>query len=130
MLCKCANPVCSARFRYLQQGRLFEVETKYFETPPTGDPGEARNARGQVEHYWLCDDCAMHIALRFDRERGLVTVSSPGSSSEARVTVIPQSISKVVTGVAQVLIRPSALSFKGNPASKGQMKTRKLLNAA
>ena len=29
MLHKCANPACDARFRYLRQGRLFEVETHY-----------------------------------------------------------------------------------------------------
>ena len=30
MLNKCANEVCSAPFRWLREGKLFQVETEYF----------------------------------------------------------------------------------------------------
>jgi hypothetical protein len=83
VLQKCANPVCCAQFRYLNQGKLFEVEIEYVES--TLDDGQCKlgNGKGHIERCWLCDQCAAHIALRFDRRRGLVMVSSLGGSEEA-----------------------------------------------
>ncbi len=61
MLSKCANPTCSARFRYLHEGRIFSA---IFE-----DKGALRDADGlpetprRVERYWLCDTCARAMTL-------------------------------------------------------------------
>lgn len=106
VLHKCANPVCGAQFRYLYQGRLFEVETQYFESESGNGRGKPRNGKGHIERYWLCDQCAVHIALRFDRGRGLVMVSSLEDFEEVVTTTVPQSGPKATTQVARVLIRP------------------------
>jgi len=82
-----------------------EVETRYFEGPSVDDHGRSQIVRGHVEHYWLCDQCAAHIALRFDRERGVVTVSSQEGAGQTMVTATLQANPPVVTGVSQVLIR-------------------------
>lgn len=52
MLSKCANPACLARFRYLREGKIFNIEIKA--------PGDAEVARfkDKIEHFWLCESCA------------------------------------------------------------------------
>ena len=66
MLSKCANPPCSASFRYFRQGKLFRVETE-----PSGQPAKAP---GRSEFFWLCDDCASHLTLEYDRHMSVVIV--------------------------------------------------------
>lgn len=52
MLSKCANPACSARFRYLRQGRIFNLEVKKLSSHGDGQVSH------RFEHFWLCDCCA------------------------------------------------------------------------
>ena len=52
MLSKCANPTCSAGFRYLRQGRIFNLEVSPI--CPNGDVQVSH----KIEHFWLCDSCA------------------------------------------------------------------------
>lgn len=55
MLSKCANPACTARFRYLREGRIFNLPI----------PGESANSffpKG-VLHYWLCDRCKQTLKV-------------------------------------------------------------------
>lgn len=52
MLSKCANPACPARFRYLHEGRIFNIEIK-----ATGNADSVR-FKDKIEHFWLCDSCA------------------------------------------------------------------------
>ena len=55
MVAKCANPSCGARFRYLNEGKLFQVERRGAKgVSPTGH---------NVEHYWLCAGCAQRFTL-------------------------------------------------------------------
>ena len=49
MLHKCANPVCCAQFRYLNQGKLFEVEIQYVESTLGDGQGKLGNGKGHVE---------------------------------------------------------------------------------
>lgn len=55
MLAKCTNPGCSHVFRYFGTGKLFRLKRKQRE-------------RAQMEHFWLCPDCApsMTIAVEPD----------------------------------------------------------------
>ena len=54
MLHKCANPACTAIFRYMREGKMFYVETELFSTPDTGRPhGERRKRSRRLEHYWF-----------------------------------------------------------------------------
>jgi hypothetical protein len=78
MLHKCANPACTAIFRYMREGKMFYVETELFSTPDTGRPhGERRKRSRRLEHYWLCDECCVHITLTFDQHKGILTVPLP-----------------------------------------------------
>lgn len=79
MLAKCANPNCSEMFRYLGEGRLYQVET------PHSDATTGKTVR-KIEHYWLCGRCssAMRIGvlenevlLIFSDPDGTVTNTSP-----------------------------------------------------
>jgi hypothetical protein len=74
MLSRCANSQCSKPFLRLRDGKLFLVETDRMNKP--GEPASppfvrARQQQRCVEHYWLCDDCATHWTLVYDRDRGV-----------------------------------------------------------
>jgi len=65
VLSKCANPVCLARFRYLHEGRIFNVETG---TVPAEGHGPHIH---KIEHFWLCERCAQTLSIV--SENGVVT---------------------------------------------------------
>ena len=74
MLSHCANSECHKPFLRLREGKLFLVETDRL--TKRGEPSvppfvRARQQQRQVEHYWLCDECAMQWTLIYDRERGV-----------------------------------------------------------
>src|ERR1700723_3046451 len=75
MLSQCANPQCSKPFLRLCEGKLFLVETD--RATKAGEPSvppfaRARQQQRCVEHYWLCEGCATHWTLVYDRARGVV----------------------------------------------------------
>jgi hypothetical protein len=77
MLHKCANPICLKRFRHLDEGKLFQVETECL--PVSTSPRSASASRRgrvtrQVERYWLCDDCSVVLTLTFEKGRGVVPI--------------------------------------------------------
>jgi hypothetical protein len=71
MLSKCANPACSRPFRYLRDGKLFEIETN----PSRGDStvGERKSSR-RVEFFWLCGQCCTELTVVYDKTQGVITV--------------------------------------------------------
>ncbi len=105
MLNKCANPVCCAQFRYLRQGKLFEVEVQYTESLSSDGQSRPGNGKGHVERCWLCDECAARFTLRFDARRDVVMVSSLTASEEALTTAFSQSNGGAAAGIARVLVR-------------------------
>lgn len=60
MLSKCANPACGARFRYLHEGRIFNLPltppSSFVRSAPTGTPEK-------IEHFWLCGQCALTLKV-------------------------------------------------------------------
>lgn len=64
MVSKCANPECSAQFRYLHQGQLFQRDTLPLDQ---GDP----SGRRHVEFFWLCEECSTKMTLVYSKERGV-----------------------------------------------------------
>ena len=79
MLSRCANSKCAKPFLKLRDGKLFLVETERLMKPgESATPPFVRARRQQrlVEHYWLCDDCAVQYTLVYDRERGGVELSA------------------------------------------------------
>ena len=77
MVSKCANPVCSASYRYFREGRLIEIEVT---ARPGKDPAQKKPHR-KVEYFWLCSTCATHMTVKADQERGAVTVPLAGSAA-------------------------------------------------
>jgi hypothetical protein len=71
MLQKCANPACSVPFRSLREGKLFLTENRDSPAEGRGVPS-VRKLRH--EHFWLCESCSAHFTLRFDNDRGMMTV--------------------------------------------------------
>jgi hypothetical protein len=73
VLAKCLNPACWAPFRYLHEGRVFNIELS--------SDGDDRNPVRKIEHFWLCAECA--TALKVVVENGGVT-TRPLESSPAQ----------------------------------------------
>ena len=118
MLNKCANPVCSNQFRYLHQGKLFEVEVQYTENLSSDGQTKPGNGKGHVERCWLCHQCVASITLRFDARRGAVMVASLRSSEEALTTVLSRSNGGSTARITRVLIRPLDLELKASTRRK------------
>jgi hypothetical protein len=80
MLSRCANSKCSKPFLKLREGKLFLVETERVTKPGESFPPpfvRARREQRHVEHFWLCDDCALLWTLVYDRECGIVLTPVP-----------------------------------------------------
>ena len=105
MLAKCANPTCSAPFRRLTEGKLFQVETKYF---PASESRHAlpskrgRMLRHHIERYWLCDNCSSTLTLTFEQGRGISTI--PLQAEGNRLPSIP------ISGLRAVMREPKSSS--------------------
>lgn len=84
MLQKCANPACSVPFRSLHEGKLFLAENRDSNAEDSGPSGVRRLHR---EHFWLCESCSSHFTLRFDNDRGMMTVPL-AEQSKARFPVL------------------------------------------
>lgn len=60
MLAKCANPACSAPFRYLHEGKLFRLDLG------AGPPSLSGHVPRRLQYFWLCDQCARSMTLEFN----------------------------------------------------------------
>jgi hypothetical protein len=112
VLSKCANPTCSARFRYLSQGRIFNIQIK--ETSTTS----VRSASQKIEHFWLCETCAR--VMKVVRENGVVTTRplyqqlTAGSTQEQMIRqwpAIENLPAPASDGVAPQSQQPASLLF-------------------
>jgi hypothetical protein len=77
VLSKCANPSCTASFRYFHQGKLFRMEVE------TSEPDEAvltRAGKGvrRAEFFWLCDRCAARMTLEYSSNGSVVVMPVDG----------------------------------------------------
>jgi len=68
MLAKCSNPLCSARFLHLKEGRLFRLES---------NPALHSSESDQLEYFWLCPRCSPKMALRLNGDGTVVTFLLP-----------------------------------------------------
>jgi hypothetical protein len=57
VLSKCANPACLARFHYLHEGRIFNIETGAVSSDGNRSPGR------RIEHFWLCERCVQTLTV-------------------------------------------------------------------
>ena len=72
MVSKCANPACSASFRYLRSGKLFEFEVSEDKAHAATAMAAARKASRHVEYFWLCAECASEMTLAAGKDGGVV----------------------------------------------------------
>ena len=86
MLHKCANPACTTLFRWLSKGKLFQVEAPYLGGPAVS--ARKRRLPHRIEHFWLCDTCASHLTLGFEKGRRVVTVPMPGKAVRDALTAV------------------------------------------
>ena len=70
MLAKCANPICGAHFRYLKQGRIYNV-------PVYGPDDRSCNWPRRMEHFWLCSNCCVTLTLVWRNGRAEVQERHP-----------------------------------------------------
>jgi len=56
MISRCLNPACGSPFRYLSEGRIFQVDRALL---LSGSPVPER----LVEHYWLCETCSRTLKV-------------------------------------------------------------------
>jgi hypothetical protein len=71
MLSKCANPNCGVPFRYLREGKLFQLYTGVDPGPASGS--EQKTSR-PMEYFWLCGRCAATLRLEFEKKSGAAIV--------------------------------------------------------
>jgi hypothetical protein len=76
MVAKCANPVCTAPFLYLREGKLYQIEMGADDAPaaPAEQSTEERKPGRRLEFFWLCGSCAAQMTLVFDPARGVISV--------------------------------------------------------
>ena len=55
MVSKCANPACSATFRYMHEGTLFHLPVESSASWPEKGTG--------LERFWLCDECSRKMTV-------------------------------------------------------------------
>jgi hypothetical protein len=81
MIAKCANPVCSAPFHYLREGKVFRME--FDSDGSLLQPRLAgRKPAGKIEHFWLCGPCS--TALTLVMHEGKVEAVSVGAEALPR----------------------------------------------
>jgi hypothetical protein len=73
-------------FRYLSEGKLYKVETEYFDQENRNGRSRMVKPARKVEHFWLCDECASFLTLAFDKSRGMITVPLPNLAGSKKVT--------------------------------------------
>lgn len=112
MLHKCANPGCSAQFRYLNEGKLFEVEFQYSKSSTSNGRREPINGKAHIERWWLCDGCSVHTSLRFDRRHGLIMMHSLEGTNRVFTSVFQRSSEIALAEVSRVLIRSLDIDSK------------------
>jgi hypothetical protein len=77
MLSKCANPRCTARFRYLHDGKLFRFELPTAFGTVNADAGNARKPALRTEFFWLCSACSSQMTIVYRRDIGVTTRPLP-----------------------------------------------------
>ena len=118
VLQKCANTLCSAQFRYLNEGK--KVEIPYSNISRANGQRELGNGNRHVERWWRYDQCAVHTTLGFDRQQGLIMVHSLEGWDRVVTSAFQHSSERAVAEVFRVLIRSLGIESKvrGNSARR------------
>jgi hypothetical protein len=74
MMSKCANPSCPSVFRYLRDGKLFQVPAGTAARISGKRTTEQSNTPGRDEFFWLCGTCSKELTIHVDPGVGVHTV--------------------------------------------------------
>jgi hypothetical protein len=78
MLSKCANPECSAVFRYLHEGKIFHL----CPTPEVQAAAEILHPQ-MYERFWLCEKCSKQMTVVWGGTQAkLVSLASRNGQAE------------------------------------------------
>lgn len=121
MLDKCANPACSAKFRFLRCGKLFEIETESF--GPSRADGRASGLERRVEFCWLCDLCARFYVLSCD---GKQVTTSPVQLEKGRASAPITIRNTLGSEKLRVFVRPSLLRWRTTWSSESPEEVPKI----
>jgi hypothetical protein len=80
MVSKCANPLCSAPFRTLREGRLVVLHLR--QPVLKGTFGEAEADAKDFEPFWLCEECCDRFTLLVRPGRECVCIPKPAITGE------------------------------------------------
>ncbi len=72
MPAECANPLCSASFRRLAEGKVFRLDAH---------PALRLYKSNRVEYFWLCHRCSSTLTLRVREDGTAGNRSAPRSDS-------------------------------------------------
>lgn len=72
MMSKCANPSCSSVFRYLRDGKLFQVPAGA--SPKIASNSDLPKSPTRDEFFWLCGECSREFTIMVDPVEGVRTV--------------------------------------------------------
>jgi len=61
---KCANPVCSARFQYLNTGKLFAIEYRSYWQGRSAPRPEIIKSFDRLRYFWLCHSCCQVMTIQ------------------------------------------------------------------
>lgn len=90
MIARCANPICGAHFRYLNQGRVYNVPIYESET---GRERQSSVGPKRVEHFWLCSVCCLTLTLVLRSGKAEIQARYPlltaGSAAETPQELTP-----------------------------------------
>lgn len=73
MMSKCANPSCPSVFRYLREGKLFQVPAGV-SARVSGSKAEGIKLPVSDEFFWLCGNCSKKLTIQVDPVIGVCTV--------------------------------------------------------
>ena len=87
MLAKCANPDCSAAFRYFHEGKLFVFEPKP-DAPMRGPPADPHYlGRSHVpQYFWLCSSCCSAMTVQPDGDDRVTVMRKQGVPQKVFLT--------------------------------------------
>jgi hypothetical protein len=79
MVAKCANPDCSATYRYFHEGKLFVFELEP-EAPLRGSPinPDYVGRSHTPQYFWLCSACCSAMTLQHGGDHGATVARKQG----------------------------------------------------
>ncbi len=84
MPAKCANPTCSATFRYLHEGKLYLMEEAGAAHQADGSSDDEFSCRSHsLRYFWLCASCSPNMRVIVEQGSGATVVPLPRDGFDA-----------------------------------------------